>query len=363
MRITPRLIQIASLLAAAGYGVACGTSSDGSSSFPSGGGGNDAGSDALVACGGCNCTTQDAGPPVSATADQVCALLASSTTTDSTFIYGPACSAFCPSQDSCEVPSDFAAQFAALNADDAGVADAGLSDGGAIDGGDGGSATYRCPTPSAPLTITCDPPACLGRLTEGFITPTYASNLGDRFAAMAFLEAVSVHAFERLERELHAHGASAAMLRDTRRARRDEQRHTAMMTRLARRNGTDARLPEAPAPAPVRSLFDVTLENAVEGCVRETYGAVIGLIEGETATESSIRKAMRAVATDECRHAELAWAVHAWAMPQLSAAEAQRVQAAMRVAIAEIAARDAATAALLFQESCSASRAATAFAI
>jgi hypothetical protein len=362
MRITPRLVQIASLLVAGGYGVACGTSSDGTSSFPSGGG-NDAGSDALVACGGCNCTTQDAGPPVSATADQVCALLASSTVTDSTFIYGPACSAFCPSQDSCEVPSDFAAQFAALNADAGAVADAGNSDAGDLDGGDGGSATYKCPTPSAPLTVTCDPPACLGRLTEGFVTPNYASNLGDRFAAMAYLEAVSVHAFDRLERELHAHGASAAMLRDARRARRDEQRHTAMMTRLARRHGGEARLPNAPQASPTRSLFEIALENAVEGCVRETYGAVVGLIEGETSSEASFRKVMRAVATDECRHAELAWAVHAWAMPQLSEVEARRVQAAMRVAIAEIAERDAATAALLFQESGSASRAATAFAI
>lgn len=348
MRITPRLVQIASLLVAAGYGVACGTSSDNNSSFPSGGG-TDAGSDAVVACGGCGCTTDpDAGAPANLTADQACDLLANSNPSGSAFIFGAACQPYCPSQDSCTVAADFAAQFVALNSDAGVVADASISDSGDADGGDGGSSAFQCPAQAAPVVLTCNPPLCLGRLTEGFVTPPCASNMGDRFAAMAFLEAVSVHAFDRLERELHAHGASATLLRDARRARRDEQRHTAMMMRLARRNGTEAQLPSAPKPMPVRSLLDVALENAVEGCVRETYGAVIGLIEGETAPEASIRKAMRAVATDECRHADLAWAVHAWAMPQLSAEQALCVQAAMSVAIAEIAAKDAATAELLF---------------
>jgi hypothetical protein len=165
---------------------------------------------------------------------------------------------------------------------------------------------------------------------------------------MAYLEAVSVHAFARLERELAAHGATPAMLRDARRARRDEVRHTAMTTRLARRAGTAVRMPDAPPSAPVRSLFEVALENAVEGCVRETYGAVAGLVDAQTARDGSRRRAMRAIAADECRHAELAWAVHAWAMPRLSHAERLRVESAMRDTVAEIARRDPQAAALLF---------------
>ncbi|MEO8874282.1 MAG: ferritin-like domain-containing protein, partial [Polyangiaceae bacterium] len=102
---------------------------------------------------------------------------------------------------------------------------------------------------------------------------------------MAFLEAVSVHAFDRLEHELHAHGAQADLLLDARRARRDEERHTAMMTKLAARHGTYAQMPAAPKPTPIRSLVEIALENAVEGCVRETYGALRGLIESETATD------------------------------------------------------------------------------
>jgi len=351
MRITPRLLHVASLLVAAGYGVACGTSSNGSS-FPPGGG-SDAGNDAQ-ACGGCGCTVADTGAPVSLTAEQACDLIASNTQpTNSNGVYGSTCETYCPAAPFCEVPPDFAARFAALNGDGGTVDDAGDADGGTLDASataDAG-ASFVCPSQSSPVMITCGQYACLGRLTEGFTTPSCASTMGDRFAAMAFLEAVSVHAFARLEQELRAHGAGAELLRDARRARRDEQRHTAMMARLARRNGCEARLPDAPTPAPVRSLFEIALENAVEGCVRETYGAVVGLIEGETCSDASLRKVMRAVAIDECRHAELAWAVHAWAMPQLSVSEAQRVERAMRAAMEEISDRDAETARHLFDTS------------
>ena len=119
MRITPRLVQIASLLVAAGYGVACGSSSD-SSSFPSGGGndgGTDAGNDAQVACGGCGCGDEDSGPPnVNITAAQACALLASDTErADSGILNAAACSTYCgASTASCEVPSSFVADYTTL---------------------------------------------------------------------------------------------------------------------------------------------------------------------------------------------------------------------------------------------------------
>jgi hypothetical protein len=167
---------------------------------------------------------------------------------------------------------------------------------------------------------------------------------------MAYLEAVSVHAFVRLERELRAHRAPASLIRDARRAAREERRHTKIMSALAGRRGVDPQMPTALKSANVRPLFDVVLENAVEGCVRETYGAVMGLIEAERATDASVRGAFRSVAADECRHAELAWAVHSWATSQLSKAQLEQIQRAMRAAITEIAATDKRTAELLFRE-------------
>jgi hypothetical protein len=194
---------------------------------------------------------------------------------------------------------------------------------------------------------------CTGRLTAGYSAPEVRGRRddGERLAAMAYLEAVSVHAFERLERELHAHGAPPSLLRDARRARRDEVRHTAMTARLARSRGASPRLPEAPvrsAAGAARPLFDIALENAVEGCVRETYGAVAGLVEAETSRDASLQRAMKQIAADECRHAELAWEVHAWVMPRLTTDERRRVESAMRAAVAEIARRDPRAMSLLF---------------
>jgi hypothetical protein len=184
-----------------------------------------------------------------------------------------------------------------------------------------------------------------GRLTEGYYAPEGA----ERLANMAYLEAVSVHAFERLERELEAHGAPRSLLLEAQRARRDEERHTAMTALLARHRGALPRMPEPPrTPERERSLLEIAVENAVEGCVRETYGAAQGLIEATASDDATMRRVMRSIAADECRHAELAWAVHAWAMPRLTLEERRTVQEAMDDAIAEIAARDPLTACLLF---------------
>jgi hypothetical protein len=247
---------------------------------------------------------------------------------------GPTCQQVCPNQPRCLLPASYVSQAQALNPDAATFPPP---------GGDAGLLALNCPTGPATLTVTCSTD-CSGRLTEGYRAPEGA----ERLANMAYLEAVSVHAFERLERELEAHGAPPSLLREAQRARRDEVRHTAMTARLARERGCSPRLPEAPAPIRARTLLEVAIENAVEGCVRETYGAVQGLVEAQTSRDRGIRRAMKSIAADECRHAELAWAVHAWAMPRLSANGRLQVERAMKDAIAEIAARDPRTASLLF---------------
>jgi hypothetical protein len=164
---------------------------------------------------------------------------------------------------------------------------------------------------------------------------------------MAWLEAVSVHAFERLERELAAHGAPVRLRREARRARRDEVRHAALVRRLAQRRAGAPRRPDERALAPVRSLARLATENAVEGCVRETYGALVNFVDALASPDPELREAMRTIGEDECRHAELAWAIHAWALPRLSANEGARVQAAMRDAVGEIARTDPRGAAIL----------------
>ncbi len=349
MRLTAKLVHVAAIVAAAtgcGGNVTqhtvpatndSGTADGGDDAGNPGPG--DAGPDAIIGCGGCGCGGDGAQPPtIAVPTAQACQMLEQSDMIG-TVAFGTACQQACTEAGGgagyvCELPQSFVSDVQSLNPE-AGVPT------------DGGQFMIDCPTSPTTVTVTCTI-NCTGRLTEGYCAPEGTRNEGERLAAMAYLEAVSVHAFERLEWELEVHRAPPELLRDARRARRDEVRHTAMTTRLARRHGVTPRLPDAPAPSRTRPLFEVALENAVEGCIRETYGAVQGLVEAQTSRDETMRRAMQSIAADECRHAELAWAVHAWAMPRLTDDERRAVERAMKDAVAEIAARDPRTASILF---------------
>jgi hypothetical protein len=173
-----------------------------------------------------------------------------------------------------------------------------------------------------------------------------SSAVGELFAQMAFLEAASVPAFARLRAELAALGAPVALLRAAAAARRDEIRHARVTARLARRFGGAPRAPMV-EPVAARSIEDIAVENAAEGCVRETFGAAVTEWQARTAGDPGVRRAMRHIARDEARHAALAWRTHAWLDATLSASARHRVadargQAveALRVEIAVAAPRD-----------------------
>ena len=201
--------------------------------------------------------------------------------------------------------------------------------------GDAGPVT--CPSVTVPVTVHCATHPCTGRRTDGIHEPSASScpGLGAYFAACSYLEAVSVHAFARLHRELRAHGAPDELLTLTRRAEQDEVRHAVLAATLARRFGVEPEEPGAP-PSGVRSLFDVALENAVEGCVRETYGAAMACFHALRARDASVRAMMQKIAHDECEHAELAFRIAAWAMPRLRGEEREAIRVAMREAMQEL---------------------------
>ncbi|HEU4535075.1 MAG TPA: hypothetical protein VFS00_13200, partial [Polyangiaceae bacterium] len=120
--------------------------------------------------------------------------------------------------------------------------------------------------------------ACAGRRPAGLAEPAAWSGgaLGRYLARQAYLEAASVEAFERLALELASFGAPPELVALARRAGADEVRHHALIVALGRRFAPDfaCPAPEA-APARARSRFEFALENAVEGCVRETWGALV----------------------------------------------------------------------------------------
>ncbi len=159
--------------------------------------------------------------------------------------------------------------------------------------------------------------------------------LGALFAQMAWLEAASVPAFLRLADELKAHGAPEALVRAARRSAGDEVRHARAAEALARRHG--AAVPQVElAPFSERSLEAMVLENAREGCIRETYGAVVAGWQARNARDEQVRAELARIAEDELRHAELAWAVDAWAAERLSPEARQRVHAARLEAYREL---------------------------
>jgi hypothetical protein len=181
-----------------------------------------------------------------------------------------------------------------------------------------------------------DDQCAIGRRPPGLLSHTDGyDSLGRFFAGIAHLEAASVPAFEILEAELRALGAPCGLVTEARRSRDDEVRHAARMDALARRFGStpaEVRVEQKP----MRSLFEVALDNAVEGCVRETYGALVATHQAMTATDDEVRSAMLDIADDETRHAALSWQIAAWASPQLTDSEHAAIETAQKEAIAAL---------------------------
>jgi hypothetical protein len=178
--------------------------------------------------------------------------------------------------------------------------------------------------------------ACVGgRCPEG-LAPSVprgaADPLGAWLAANAHLEAASIDAFEILATELGAHRAPPAFIQAARAAIADERRHADTVGRLATSRGAAPPAVQV-SRGPVRNLETIARENAVEGCVRETYAALLAFRQALAATDPAIRRAMGGIARDEARHAALAWAVDGWSQPLLAPAARRRVREARHEAI------------------------------
>lgn len=174
------------------------------------------------------------------------------------------------------------------------------------------------------------------RPAELLLSAATGTDVVGRFFSEAMqLEAASVTAFEILHDELARFDAPEDLRRAAVRAAGDEVRHAKTMRGLAKRFGGEAISPPVQRPGE-RSLFEMARENAVEGCVRETYAALVAAWQAEVAEDAHVRRAMRAIAQDELRHAELAWAVARWSDDRLGVAERADIAAARQEAIATL---------------------------
>ena len=82
--------------------------------------------------------------------------------------------------------------------------------------------------------------------------PRQARTTGEALAHAAYLEAASVAAFLDLAVQLETHGAPRALVRELRRAARDEMRHTRDVAALARERGAE---PAAVSPTGARDRW------------------------------------------------------------------------------------------------------------
>jgi hypothetical protein len=186
---------------------------------------------------------------------------------------------------------------------------------------------------------TSETGVCIGRKPDGLLgratNATPGSELGEHLARVAELEAASVVAFVALRAELRAHGAPPRLLRRLAVAASDEVRHARSMTALACRFGA------APGPrrvrvAAVRPLEAIALDNLAEGCINETWGALVGAHQARRARDAGARQAYAAVSRDELRHAALSWDLHDWLQCRLSPGARRRLRAAAQAQIAKL---------------------------
>jgi hypothetical protein len=180
------------------------------------------------------------------------------------------------------------------------------------------------------------PGFCTGRRPLGHRELTFIN--GSRaawFAEQAYLERASITAFEQLATWLADREAPAELVERCRAAAADEVVHAQLMSVHAERDGHEVPLPIAEPGS--HDLLAIALHNAVEGCVRESFGALLGAHQARTCENAELRELFARIADDELRHGQLAWDLHAYFQSQLDEAGRAQVEAAQLAALDELA--------------------------
>ncbi len=154
--------------------------------------------------------------------------------------------------------------------------------------------------------------------------------IAQAWAGDAALEHASIASFQRFGLELLRLGAPVDLVADAARAALDEVDHAERCFALASLAAGTAIGPAAlPLPDTVQLAPDLraaALAAVEEGCVGETLAAALCAEAARTATVPAVQTALRQIAEDEARHAELAWRFVRWAL---------RTDATLRPAIAD----------------------------
>jgi hypothetical protein len=142
--------------------------------------------------------------------------------------------------------------------------------------------------------------------------------LAAHYRGMALAEHASIASFSRASLQLMALGAPPDILAATHAAALDEVEHARIAFAIASQ-WSDA--PEGPGALPVEALAvqplpldELLVATFLDACVGETIGAVVARASAARVTDPSLRGLLERIASDEERHAELAWKTVAWAV-------------------------------------------------
>jgi hypothetical protein len=177
------------------------------------------------------------------------------------------------------------------------------------------------------ITNACHP---RGRRPSDFVDVS-ASSLHEHLLRDMHHEAESVRAFERLARELAAYSAPDELCIAALAAADEERDHARRCAALA---GVDVEI--ASDALPVRSLLELAIDNAREGCVGESYAALAAVVQARCAASAELRAHYAAIAVDELGHAALAHAIDRWVDSRLRDEDRRHVATARAAALAEL---------------------------
>jgi hypothetical protein len=158
---------------------------------------------------------------------------------------------------------------------------------------------------------------------------------GGYLARMAHFEAASVAAFTRLADELEELNAPVELVEQAGRFAREEVIHAHAVAALAKKRGAHPPGPKL-KPLPLRTLEQVAAENAAEGCVREAFGALVGMHQSLYATAPDVRTTMKLVARDELTHAAFSFELQGHFFFRLDSEARARVEVVREKAIAAL---------------------------
>jgi hypothetical protein len=173
-------------------------------------------------------------------------------------------------------------------------------------------------------------PAGLGEIEEAGC----GDPIADALSEMARIEAASVHAFRRLDAALARLDAPSKLRARARAAARDEIRHARIVSRLARARG-GARKRVSIERAEI-GTYELALENAVEGCVKETLGVAYLAHQAQHAEDPELRAMAGELYEDELAHANLSWDLVEVFDAHLDPAQKLAIRAAQRRALEEV---------------------------